>query len=121
MSNQSGDKDEAVKLLPCPFCGTEADYRGDIQNFQIECTGCDTRSAAYTSVESAHWAWNRRHAVPESLTLSRATPRTDDVSRLCGGINSSSYRRMADLARQLEREVAILTAAANLSLKRTDG
>lgn len=33
------------------------------------------------------------------------TPMTDDISRLCGGINSSSYIRMAAHARDLERRL----------------
>ena len=54
------------KLKPCPFCGTEVssfdilDYMRCPIAYQIDCGGCRATSGAYSTIEKAVDAWNRR-------------------------------------------------------------
>lgn len=52
---------QTTPLLPCPFCNAVADYRGEIQGYQIECTECGVRGHSYSTAENAMEVWNRRH------------------------------------------------------------
>jgi hypothetical protein len=71
---------KSIELLPCPFCGADAQYRrfgADNENILIECTNqygaCCRMSMAYTSESEKILAtkWNRR-AKPMSDELKKA-------------------------------------------------
>jgi Lar family restriction alleviation protein len=65
-------------LLPCPFCGGEAEYDNadDSAARWVWCKGCGAKVAAEFSDEAATAAWNRRH-VPEGFALVPVEPTTD--------------------------------------------
>ena len=52
---------EELKLKPCPFCGSEAEFIGEEHYdwFYIQCKKCKMRSAWQTREEAIE-AWNRR-------------------------------------------------------------
>lgn len=71
-----------MNLKRCPFCGGEADFRGEIQGYQIECVGsCGARGHSYSSAEYAAEIWNQRAPLAEEL------PSEMSVDRLVGRIN----------------------------------
>jgi Lar family restriction alleviation protein len=54
----------SIELLPCPFCGGEADPTQhfapeDKAPFWIDCNGCEA-ALAYPTKEEAYKAWNTR-------------------------------------------------------------
>ena len=53
-----------IELLPCPFCGGEAEARRSMVNdevmYVVFCKNCDASSAYYMQKETAIAAWNRR-------------------------------------------------------------
>lgn len=62
------------ELRPCPFCGYEAEYDKEHDQFGgaefdvIQCKNCATQTALWNSKENALIAWNTRHeASRESL------------------------------------------------------
>lgn len=52
------------KLLPCPFCGGEAELVGDIYHWVL-CKGCQGGSHAFKTVEEAITAWNTRNPMEQ--------------------------------------------------------
>jgi Lar family restriction alleviation protein len=64
---------DLVALLPCPFCGGEAqtDFINDIASHRIECFACDATGQICDSQEGAIAAWNRR-ATPKGTSGSDA-------------------------------------------------
>lgn len=92
---------ELAKLLPCPFCGGEADdsdYRG--LKFYVVCGECYVRTNDYRCHADAIAAWNARH---------NADPSRDSL-RL-GIIAGRLHPRMSDDAKML-REIAGRMGAA---------
>jgi Lar family restriction alleviation protein len=54
----------SIELLPCPFCGGEADptqhFAPEVKApFWIDCNGCEA-ALAYPTKEEAYKAWNTR-------------------------------------------------------------
>jgi Lar family restriction alleviation protein len=49
------------KLLPCPFCGGEAEtFEASEDSFSILCTGCGVETPYLPYLTEAIAAWNRR-------------------------------------------------------------
>lgn len=49
------------ELLPCPFCGGEAELTGfDAPEFWVWCPNCKASTDAHTGKQSAVAAWNTR-------------------------------------------------------------
>lgn len=74
------------KILPCPFCGGEADYYEDRSGYAdrhvIECMDCACckRSEYYKSVFRE---WNQRYNVETPpLDIDKTTKLVDDLSLL---------------------------------------
>ena len=50
-----------IKLLPCPFCGGEAEtFEASEDSFSILCTGCGVETPYLPYLTEAIAAWNRR-------------------------------------------------------------
>jgi Lar family restriction alleviation protein len=47
------------KLLPCPFCGGEANVIG-YKTFYAQCTECGVATGFYNTIEQTNEAWNTR-------------------------------------------------------------
>ena len=63
------------ELLPCPFCGEEAELVRHECGFDVECTGCAIISPA-DSLEASIKFWNARVYPPEvRAAIERATPK----------------------------------------------
>lgn len=61
-----------TKLLPCPFCGGEADiFEASEDSFCALCTDCGVETPYQISAEEAIATWNRR-AEPENEPLTLA-------------------------------------------------
>ena len=48
------------ELLPCPFCGGEADIEGISEIHYISCKNCYAETRTYGSKGEAINAWNKR-------------------------------------------------------------
>lgn len=62
----------AVTLLPCPFCGGEAEFvrRGTSrQSCIVNCTECGARHESADEGDSSGRTWNMRHADPDLARL----------------------------------------------------
>lgn len=63
-------KSEKVKLLPCPFCGSESpkvhegrpayEYPSDEEWFYLKCVACGAKGSLESTDELAIKAWNQR-------------------------------------------------------------
>ena len=50
-----------IKLLPCPFCGGEAELTGfEAPEYWVWCPNCKASTDAHTGKQSAINAWNTR-------------------------------------------------------------
>lgn len=50
-----------TKLLPCPFCGGEAELTGfNAPEYWVWCPSCKASTGAHTGKENAIEAWNTR-------------------------------------------------------------
>ncbi len=54
------------ELLPCPFCGGEADYEYDL--YMVICKACGACTDLRETTEEAIAAWNRRTVPPAMAT-----------------------------------------------------
>lgn len=59
------ETEEEIHLLPCPFCGGEAELLMDFDGveegiYTVECQMCWATTAIYLDEEDAINAWNRR-------------------------------------------------------------
>ena len=83
MTNQSKDrpKDERPELLPCPFCGGDANIATNCIQFDgralrtINCSSCQASMSG--NEPELVTAWNTRTTAPEGFALVRGTP-TDE-------------------------------------------
>jgi len=96
---------DGVSLMPCPFCGGEADTKctqGDYPDWYAECLECGA-SADIEGPYSAHH-WNRRADQPEQpkaepvavlyasgAVLTRADCVDDDVFAICCKVETPLY------------------------------
>lgn len=55
-----------IKLLPCPFCGGEAELVGDKYHWVL-CKDCKGGSHAFENVEEAIEKWNQRKPMQEII------------------------------------------------------
>lgn len=53
------------KLLPCPFCGGQADYC-ETNAWWVRCNDCNAETEADMSPEAAAEIWNRRTPPPST-------------------------------------------------------
>jgi len=74
-----------VTLLPCPFCGSEAEtFEASEDSFSILCTGCGVETPYLPYLTEAIAAWNRRaeqNNTPLALDeiISRCTPKAAEL------------------------------------------
>lgn len=77
--------DQANKLEPCPFCGSEAESRQYDGEHFVQCTQCfNSTSADHQTEASAIAAWNRRAALPVSAPSAGSAPsdvKVDHIDR----------------------------------------
>ena len=59
-----------MKLKPCPFCGGEARWANDDENW-IECSYCGVETRFFDDTQEAIKAWNRRE--PMERIIQRLT------------------------------------------------
>ncbi|ABO54162.1 Lar family restriction alleviation protein [Burkholderia vietnamiensis] len=88
MTTENSRADALTDLLPCPFCGGEANH---IQGFKplddahfIDCATCGVSSKVFDTKETAFAAWNLRAASPASQPAAAPIARNDPnaVTRL---------------------------------------
>lgn len=53
-------------LMPCPFCGGEAEMYGESMMAIVTCKQCHVHTKGYTSARRATEAWNTRAAVTDN-------------------------------------------------------
>ena len=51
-------------LLPCPFCGSDADYETTSAYAFVYCPECENQTEVQSSVETATKKWNTRTPPP---------------------------------------------------------
>jgi len=58
--------ESATGLLPCPFCGGQASWLKNVDEYVPTCdtSGCWCTIGAYATKEEAEAAWNRRGGKP---------------------------------------------------------
>lgn len=60
-------------LLPCPFCGGEAEFTyGGSVHYLVECQDCEASTDMLHPEQAAIDAWNRRARTPEHEALLQA-------------------------------------------------
>lgn len=111
-------------LLPCPFCGSEAEFdriaspQADLYGVCVRCASCGAHVRTKSSVDesdatgAAIIAWNRRNADPTDLIRRLADEVEADV-RHTYGIQHSHTRENVHPAqrRRYDRDIAIVHEA----------
>ena len=62
------------ELLPCPFCGGEAEINGISEVHYISCKNCYAETRVYGSKAEAINAWNTRKYMEKQDSLKRQIP-----------------------------------------------
>lgn len=75
------------KLLPCPFCGGEAETRKGLHELDnwVHCLVCRSKSGSFTTEETAIKRWNTRkpmERIVEQLEKMKAYAFYDEVGVL---------------------------------------
>ncbi len=75
-----------MKLLPCPFCGSEAIFSPEraSQEAYVMCgnNSCDIQPSLYESTDGrAAESWNRRSAVPETAAIRNSA--LEEAAKVC--------------------------------------
>lgn len=74
------------KLLPCPFCGGEAQKSNEKRGKNyVECILCECKTGNYQQPETAVLAWNDRKGIPKSvptLQWTKEPPNEKDIGKI---------------------------------------
>lgn len=89
------------KLLPCPFCGVNAEMRREGEFCQVICGDCGSRAAEYPNDILAALAWNTRAAHPPHTEESRIVTHADReyASELLADLTNDDLPRLEITAR----------------------
>ena len=66
------DENQRPALLPCPFCGSKADYKyGNpfVHVAWVECTFCWAGSMSHETETDTAEKWNARHITPANRSI----------------------------------------------------
>ena len=97
--NEMSDLRERVSLLPCPFCGSAAIVRHNI-NYAVCCTKCHGETAlVYRYEDDAIIAWNRRSPIaPSDAGLRELLARIKGLSDSLNDRHPSIAKEIRDLS-----------------------
>lgn len=82
---------DEIKLLPCPFCGGEAEMVGDEDDGWIECKKCGARVDFSKSRISQNWSTRK----PIERVLGRLEERKKNSLKSCETMSDSIIYRDA--------------------------
>lgn len=103
-----------IKLLPCPFCGGEAELNLFLGNYLVTCTECPGATAPIrgTTKEEAIEAWNTRKPMQEIVERLENESRYSEEAKEYARVNNplqfercDSYLSAIDNAIQIVQEV----------------